>query len=303
MVERATGKGYEQALPGGQSDGHVPEAIEGSVAEFHALLRDMDGRRQLPPEIYMLEIGVGFGGAGAAAVAGDGLREMDRRHSTAFYPRLRMLLGDYSLATLDMSKPALTEHADLCSFVVLDALNPLHTLSHLRHKVLHVHSNNMYDNLPDEEMLRRDGRMYLVEARAYLPMNDALRIAATFDLPLESLQPSIEQLLEGSLDDFSGRDPIAFWQEVWAAVRLEERLVCLEDLPDSPFPAGLDAMKLEEMLEDAPSDLRFPLEAPARWKASATRCRLLYPRGYLQVAGYFCNGVRSSTARRLSRSG
>src|SRR5580704_9325783 len=91
--ERATGKGYEQALPGGQSDGHVPEAIEGSVAEFHALLRDMDSKKQLPAEIYMLEIGVGSGARCLLWL--NGLREMDQRHGTAFYPRMRMILGDY----------------------------------------------------------------------------------------------------------------------------------------------------------------------------------------------------------------
>ena len=161
--ERATGKGYEQALPGGQSDGHVPEAITDSVNVFWKLLCDMESKKQLPQDIFMLEIGVGSGARCKLWL--DGLQQMDQLHGTAFYPRLRMLLGDYSLATLDMSKPAVKEHADLCSFVVLDALNPLQTLSFLRHKMLHVHSNNMYDNLPDEEVLRRDGRMYFVHTR------------------------------------------------------------------------------------------------------------------------------------------
>lgn len=283
--ERATGKGYEQALPGGQSDGHVPEAIDGSVTEFHALLRDMDSKRQLPAEIYMLEIGVGSGARCLLWL--NGLRDQDRRHGTAFYPRLRMILGDYSLATLEMSKPALTEHADLCSFVVLDALNPLQTLAFLRHKVLHVHSNNMYDNLPDEEVLRRDGRMYFVHARAYLPMNDALRIAATFELPLDQLCPAIERLLDGGADFLGDRERgMAFWQEVWKAVRLEEQLTSLEDLPDDPFPTGLDASKLEDMLEDAPSDIRFHLSSGAVESFSNT-LPLLYPRGYLQVQDIF----------------
>src|SRR5579884_2952213 len=44
--ERATGRGYEEALPGGQSDGHLPEAIEASVTDFWKLLRDMDSKKQ-----------------------------------------------------------------------------------------------------------------------------------------------------------------------------------------------------------------------------------------------------------------
>ncbi len=283
--ERATGKGYEQALPGGQSDGHVAEAIAESVTEFWKLLCDMESKKQLPQEIFMLEIGVGSGARSKLWL--NGLRNMDRSEGTSFYPRLRMLLGDYSLATLDMSKPALKEHEDLCSFVVLDALNPLQTLAFLRHKVLHVHSNNMYDNLPDEEMLRRDGRMYLVEARTYLPMQDALRIAATFDLPVEKLHPMIERLLDGSHDFLGDHDrSLSFWQEVWKAVRLEERLVAIEDLPDSPFPAGLDAAKLEDMLAEAPSDIRFHL-SPGAVESFSNTLPLLYPRGYLQVQDIF----------------
>lgn len=283
--ERATGKGYEQALPGGQSDGHVPEAIAESVTEFWKLLCDMESKKQLPQEIFMLEIGVGSGARSKLWL--NGLRDRDRSNGTSFYPRLRMLLGDYSLATLDMSKPTLKEHEDLCSFVVLDALNPLQTLAFLRHKVLHVHSNNMYDNLPDEEMLRRDGRMYLVEARAYLPMQDALRIAATFDISLEQVRPMIERLLDGSHDFLGDHDrSLSFWQEVWKAIRLEERLVAIEDLPDSPFPAGLDAAKLEDMLADAPSDIRFHL-SPGAVESFSNTLPLLYPRGYLQVQDIF----------------
>ncbi len=283
--ERATGKGYEQALPGGQSDGHVAEAITDSVNEFWKLLQDMEGKKQLPQEIHMLEIGVGSGARCRLWL--DGLREMDRRHETAFYPRLRMLLGDYSMATLDMSKPAVKEHADLCSFVVLDAMNPLHTLSFLRHKVLHVHSNNMYDNLPDEEVLRRDGRMYFVHARAYIPMQDALRISATFDLPVDDLRATVDRLLEGRPDFLGDHERgMNFWMAVWAAVRLEERLMSLEELDDSPFPAGLDAARLEDMLEDAPADLRFHLSSGAVESFSNT-LPLLYPRGYLQVQDIF----------------
>jgi hypothetical protein len=59
--EIATGKGYEQALPGGASDGHNPEAIADSVEDFWTLLKDLESKNQLPPEIYLLEIGVGTG--------------------------------------------------------------------------------------------------------------------------------------------------------------------------------------------------------------------------------------------------
>ena len=245
--EQATGKSYEHALPGGQSDGHLPQAIADSVGEFWTLLRDLDAHKQLPPEIFVLEIGVGTGKRCGMWL--DRFRELDRQRGTNYYPRLRILLGDYSLATLDMSRPAVREHADLCSFLVLDALNPLKTLSFLRHKILQIHSTNVYDNLPDEEVVRRDGRLYFVQVRAHVPMAEVERISAHFELPQERFRPTVLRLLEGLLDELGNcARGVAFWQEVWKAIRLEERLVLLEDLPEFPFPEGLDAAKLEDIL-------------------------------------------------------
>ena len=41
----------------------------------------------------------------------------------------------------------------------MDALNPFKTLSFLRFKILYVHLTNVYDNLPFDELVRRDGRL------------------------------------------------------------------------------------------------------------------------------------------------
>jgi hypothetical protein len=283
--EEATGVGYEKALPGGQSDGHMPQAIADSVGDFWTLLRDMEAKKQLPQEIFLLELGVGTGTRCGLWL--DKFRELDTRRETNYYPKLRMLLGDYSLATLDMSKPAVREHADICSFMVLDALDPLKTLSFLRHKIMQVHSTNLYDNLPDEEVVRRDGKLYFVQVRAYLSTADVTRLSAEHDVPVAKMRSTVQRLLDGAFDDLGGRAKgVAFWRDVWTAVRLEERLVQLEDLPDFPFPNGLDAAKLEDILQKAPSDLRFHLSSGAL-ESLINTLPLLHPRGYLQVQDIF----------------
>ena len=163
--EQATGKSYEAALPGGKSEAHDPGAIADSVADFWTLLKDLEVQNQLPPELFILEIGVGMGTR--AGLWLDRFRALDKQRGTNFYPRVRFLLGDYSQATLDRSRPAVREHLELCSFIVLNALDPIKTLSFLRHKILHIHLTNVYDNLPDEELVRRDGRIYWLQVRAY----------------------------------------------------------------------------------------------------------------------------------------
>jgi hypothetical protein len=252
--EKATGRGYEQALPGGKSDAHHPAAIADGVADFWTLLKDLERHNQLPPEIFVLEIGVGMGIR--AALWLDRFQELDRQRGTNYYPRLKLLLGDYSLATLERSRPALKNHFDLCSFVVLDALNPIRTLSFLRHKILHIHLTNVYDNLPDEEIARRDGRLYLVQVRAYLPSAEAARISESFKIAVADLPRNVSRLLDVGPDFHPDRaQGVLFWQEVWKALRLEERLVAVDELGAGCLPDALDANRIEEILSGAPSDI------------------------------------------------
>ena len=283
--EKATGKGYQQALPGGKSDGNDEQAVADSVADFWTLLRDMDTKKQLPAEIFILELGVGSGTRCGMFV--DRFRALDHQRGTSYYPRLRVLMGDYSLETLDMSRPAVQEHMELCSFLALDALNPLKTLSFLRHKILYIHSTNMYDNLPDEEILRRDGRLFYVHVRACVPMSDAMKIAETFNVPVKNIRGMVDKLL-GNGPDFMGDRVcgMAFWQALWQAVRLEEKIVPFEDLPDLALPAGLDVPRLEDILEEAPGDLRFHLSSGAL-ESFVNTIPVLHPRGYLQVQDIF----------------
>jgi hypothetical protein len=283
--EKATGKGYEHALPGGKSDGNHEDAIADSVTEFWNLLRDMDTKHQLPAEIFILEIGVGTGKRCGMFV--EKFRALDQERQTSYYPRLRVLMGDYSLATLDLSRPAVREHIELCSFLALDALNPLKTLSFMRHKILYIHSTNMYDNLPDEEMLRRDGRLFYVHVRACVPMSAAKKLAETFKIPVESIRSAMDKLLFLGPDAMGERTcGMNFWMQLWSSIRLEEKIVAIEDLPDLALPNGLDMIKLEGILDESPGDLRFHLSSGAL-ESFVNTIPLLHPRGYLQVQDIF----------------
>ncbi len=283
--EQILGKGYEQALPGGQSDANHPDAVADSVADFWTLLRDLESKQRLPAEIYILEIGVGTGQRYGLFL--DRFQALDQQRGTNFYPKLRVLLGDYSLHSLDRSRAAVEKHVDQCSFMVLDAINPLKTLSFLRHKLLHVHLTNVYDNLPNDEVLRRDGKLYFIQARAYLPMTDVVRITEKYGLPFEKARTLVNRLLEGGPDYLGDYDRgMGFWMEIWDAMKLEERLAPFEDVIDTAFPPGLDITKLEEILKDAPGDLRFHLSSGAL-ESFYNTIPLLYPRGYLQVQDIF----------------
>ena len=288
--EKATGKGYEQALPGGKSTGTDIEGVKQSVEEFWKLLKELETASRLPPEIFILEIGVGMGAH--AGLWLDHFAAMDQARGTNFYHQLRFLLGDYSLATLEHSRPAVQKHLDLCSFIALDATDPIKTLSFLRHKILHVHSTNMYDTLPDEEIVWRDNRIFWVQSRAYLPAADAARISEASGVAIADIVSTVDRLLDVGIAVLADRAKgMQFWMQTWHAMRIEERLVDAIDLPDASFPAGLSALHMEEILRYAPNDLRIHLSTGALDSFRNT-LPLLHPRGYLQVQDIFVTDLQ-----------
>jgi hypothetical protein len=287
--EQASGRRFEDALPSGRSDANHPQAVADSVGDFWTLMRDIDKRGQLPPEIFALEIGVGSGTR--AALWLDRFKALDEERGTGYYPRLRFLLGDYSLPTLDRAMAAVAHHKDAVSVLALDALNPFRTLSFLRYKVLYVHLTNVYDNLPHDELVRRDGRLYLVEARAYLPLDAARRITAEFGVGATELPRAVSRLLEAGPEAIGDRGRgVAFWRAVWEAMRLEERLVALDDVSQAPLPPGLDQNHLEDLLGEAPEDVRFHVSRGAV-ESFVNTLPLLHPRGYLQVQDIFVTSM------------
>jgi hypothetical protein len=287
--EQVTGKSYEKALPGGQSDGHHPQAIADSAANLWTLLKELDGRSQLPPEVFALEVGVGMGTRVGLWL--DRFRVLDQEHGTNYYPRLRFLLGDYSLSTLDRSRAAVERHMDLCSFIALDAIDPLKTLSLLRHKILYVHSTNTYDNLPDDEVVWRNGQIHWVQTRCYVRAADAARIAAAGDFAFEDIPKMVRRLLDVGADALHDRTKgMVFWMEIWKALRREERLVNMLDLPDATFPAGLSLVHMEDILKNSPNDLRFNLSSGAL-ESFRNILPLLHPRGFLQVQDLFVTNL------------
>jgi hypothetical protein len=283
--ERQSGRGFEAALPSGRSDANHPEAVADGVADFWTLLVELDKRGQLPAEIFALEIGVGSGAR--AGLWLDRFKALDEARSTSYYGRLRFLLGDYSLPTLDRAMDAVGAHQGVVSAIAMDALNPMRALSFLRYKILYIHLTNVYDNLPVDELVRRDGGLYLVEVRPYLPGPIAQTLCAAHGLPVTDLPGAMARLLEVGPDLFGDRERgVAFWRQLWDGLRLEERLRRLEGMADAPLPPGLGPEHLEDLLAQAPADVRFHLSRGAV-ESFVNTVPLLHPRGFLQVQDIF----------------
>ena len=288
--EAHANRGFEAALPSGGSDANHPEAVADSVADFWTLLRDLESRGQLPAEAYAMEIGVGSGAR--ARLWLDKFKALDDELGSGFYSRLRFLLGDYSPATLETALASVGPHAPLCSVIPIDATNPFKTLSFLRFKILFIHLTNVYDNLSFDEVARRDGQLYLIEVRPYISAGAAKRLHTEFGLTPDQLPDAMRRLLESGPDAFGDHERgMVFWNCIWSAIRLEERLRILNEGDEDHLPRGVSRSPLDDLLAEAPQEIRFHLTRGAA-ESFINTVPLLHPRGYLQVQDIFVSTIK-----------
>ncbi|HEV8395170.1 MAG TPA: hypothetical protein VGQ37_12895 [Vicinamibacterales bacterium] len=283
--EAASGRGFEAALPAGSSDANHPDAVAASAREFLTRVQALDARGRCPADLIGLEIGVGTGARAASWL--DMFKVFDAEAGGKFYPRMLFLLGDYSPTSLERAMAAVAHHDGHVGAVPLDALNPAVALGGYRFKVMYVHSTNTYDNLPFDDLVRRDGKLYLVETRPYLNGAAVEGLVADFGFSREELPGATDRLLrDGPYAVIPDERGVEFWRRVWDAFKLEERLVALDDRDDAHVPPGLRKEHLDDLLGEAPDDVRFHISRGAG-ESFANTLPLLHPDGYLEVQDIF----------------
>lgn len=293
LWEQVTGRMYEQALPGGETDARSTAAARELLGELFGVWDHLSALGALPEDLHVLELGVGNGNQ--ARVWLDEFVKMDRERGTEYYRRLHYLMGDYSPHVLERARAAVSHHGDRVSTLVLDARAPTKTLGFLRFKAFLVYISNVYDNLPTDEIVRIGGRLYRVEVRAYVPQTEAAPPggdpAALPGLVDRLLELGPELLASASPDRFPGGPPdaVQFWQKTWDAMRLEERYVPMEGLDLYEVAPGAGGETLRPIVE-ANGDVRMHASngAAASFIDSLT---LLHPFGMLQCHDLFVTDI------------
>jgi hypothetical protein len=296
LWEQATGKSYESALPGGESDARNVQAARELILKLFDLWDDLGNRRALPEELYVLEIGVGNGNQ--AAVFLDELRRLDRDKGNGYYRRLHYLMGDYSPHVLDLARKAVAHHSEHVSSLVLDALRPTQTLGFLRYKAFLVYISNVYDNLPTDEIVRIGGHLFQVETRAVFSRADAAALAASVHAKPEELPELVARLLRLAPELLAEvlpehfptvNDAVAFWRAAWEALRLEERYVPLIELDTYEIAPDVGGELLRPIVE-ANGDVRMHISNGAVTSFADT-LPLLHPHGVLQCHDLFVTDI------------
>ncbi len=304
LWEKATGRLYEQALPGGESDARNVAAAREMITDLFAVWDALAARNALPEELYVVELGVGNGHQ--AKVWLDEFRALDHARGGGYYHRLHYLLCDYSPHVLEMARTTVNDHSGHVSAVVLDATRPGVALAFLNFKVFLVYVSNVYDNLPSDEVARIGGSAYVVQSRAYLPAATAAELTGALGVSADGLARLIAQLLklgpelmaEVAPDVFGGPDDVMhFWQAVWNGLRLAERYAPLHGLDPYEVAPGVSGEALRPLLESG-EDIRMHVSNGAV-ASFADTLRLLHPYGTLVAHDLFVTDV--DAYRRLYR--
>ena len=295
--EKVTGKEYEQALPGGESDARNTDAARDTILDLFKIWDELSSRRALPEQLYVLELGVGNGGQARTWL--DEFTELDRRHGRDYYRRLHYLMGDYSAHVLDRARQAVAHHGDHVSGLVLEATRLTGSVGFLAGKAFLVYMSNVYDNLPSDEVATIGGRVYLVQVRSFLPGQAADEIAARFGLRRANLAQLTERLVrigpellaESVPDQFGDTgQAVLFWQAVWAALRQAERYVPLEGLDTYRITPAVGGEILRPLLSAA-GDIRMHVSNGAL-SSFADALPLLHPYGRMVCHDLFTTAAR-----------
>jgi hypothetical protein len=298
LWEQSTGREYEQALPGGESDARNVEAVRDLILELFKTWDDLDARGALPAELYVIELGVGNGSQARTWL--DQFAALSAAHSTDYYRRLQYLMGDYSPHVLERARQAVAGHADHVTALVVDATHPAFSLGFLRGKAFLVYLSNVYDNLPSDEVARIGGRTYQVEVRAYLPAADALRVGEAVGAGPEQVPDLVSKLLRlgpallcEALPQYFADAGLAvtFWQDVWSALHLQERYAPLEGLDVYQVTGEMTGEFLRPLL-DAAGDIRMHVSNGAL-SSFAQTLPLLHPYGRLHCHDLFLADIRN----------
>ena len=184
------------------------------------------------------------------------------------------------------------------SGLVLDATRLSGTVGFLSGKAFLVYISNVYDNLPSDEVATIRGRVYLVQARSFLPGAAADEIAARFGLRRSELAQLTQRLLrigpellaESLPEKFADTgQAVLFWQAVWAALRQAERYVPLEGLDTYRIAPGLTGEILRSLLS-AEGDIRMHVSNGAL-ASFADTLPLLHPFGRVVCHDLFTTGA------------
>ena len=295
--EKATGREYEQTLPGGESDARNAGAARETILDLFKIWDELASRRALPEQLYVLELGVGNGGQARTWL--DQFVELDRRHGRDYYRRLHYLMGDYSAHVLDRARAEVAppRRPRVRSRPRRDPA--------VGDRRLPGRARRSWSTSPTSTTTCRatrwrpsaagstwcrPGRSCPARRPTRSPPGSGSGGSELAQLTQRLLRIGPELLAESLPEKFPDTgQAVLFWQAVWAALRQAERYVPLEGLDTYRIAPGLTGEILRSLLS-AEGDIRMHVSNGAL-ASFADTLPLLHPFGRVVCHDLFTTGA------------
>jgi len=309
--EQATGVNYDESI-GGSTDrnvSYVRSTARAYVDRLSSYTKD-DGA------FYVVEVGVAS--PHRARTFLDEVKRISDLHHSHVYERTAYVLADYSESILQSSVEELRPNHENIEAVRIEASDPQKALAPYRGHIQHVHICNVYDNLPTDKVGWIDEQLYLIESRLYLSRDaleslvqrhglepsDAGDIADRVGSLAESRDDGVSALLEWVRERLVARGKdrlayVAFWMELFNALRAQERYVKIDNLNELPLGniAGLDQpLELLRKQFTGHRNVRVHLNQSAL-AGFVRMLDLLHPLGTLEVVDIFVQRIEEYFTR------
>jgi len=141
---------------------HDPLTAQADARELNKHLINLEKTGKLPNEIVVIGWGIGNGRFDT-----DFLDEL-KKLSLKYYKKIRYLLCDFSAKMLDdvRNEAYIKTHLEHLEFIQIDATQQLWQLS--EGEVMLIRFNELYDDLPAQELFYYEGKFYELWWRAYI---------------------------------------------------------------------------------------------------------------------------------------
>ena len=135
-------------------------------------------------------------------------------------------------------------------------------------------------------------RLLAAGAAGYISAESSRQLETEFGIGTAALPGAIKRLLAYGPEAIGDHEVgMAFWTRIWDALRFEERLRAINEGDDAHLPSGVNRSSLDDVLAEAPQEIRFHLSRGAA-ESFINTAALLHPRGYLQVQDIFLSNIK-----------
>jgi 5,10-methylenetetrahydrofolate reductase len=293
---KAQGKNYRDSI-GGSPDTN-PKLLEYTVPKFFSQLEEAIKNNGEGKPFYYIESGV------ASTDHPKAFLKKLREHAKAvgkeeYLQHFHYVVTDFTRKILDDSyKEMGSEYEGVTiEYQKVEGENPLGALEQYRGRILCYHATNVFDSIPTDQIVKRNGKYFEVFARLYLPQKDFDALVLKYG-DVANMFKKMNHINQFVLQIADSDVFYHFWQDVWNALKFDEMYMPINDIERYSFLGDESSgQTLKAVLDSYEGDYKMFLGNHSI-KAIREIRQLIHAEGNIEVLDLMVNQVKEYGALR-----